>query len=160
MMNIAIVGTGNVDSALATKWASKGHHIYLGVRDRDSFKGSGLLNNPNTSLHTIHEAVTLSEIVLISTPAPATVEVAKSLGDTSEKIIIDIMNILMGRGPLGYRTTTEAILAHTSSVKVVKCFNTTGFNNMLNPEYGHTALDMFVAGDSHSAKQKLLHDWH
>ena len=32
-MNIAIIGTGNVGGALATKWANKGHQIYLGVRD-------------------------------------------------------------------------------------------------------------------------------
>jgi predicted dinucleotide-binding enzyme len=30
----------------------------------------------------------------------------------------------------------------------VKCFNTTGFNNMLNPVYGDQSLDLFMAGDS------------
>jgi predicted dinucleotide-binding enzyme len=35
---------------------------------------------------------------------------------------------------------------------VVKCFNTTGFNNMANPVYGDRKLDMFVAGDSAKAK--------
>lgn len=147
-MKIAIIGTGNVGGALATKWASKGHHIYLGVRDPEQFKGEGLTQNPGTSVHTIQEAVALSEVILLATPAMAAVEVAQSLGDTSEKIIIDAMNIVKGRGPAGFTTTAEAILAHTASRDVVKCFNTTGFNNMVNPNYGDVAIDLFVAGDS------------
>ncbi|MBK9292459.1 MAG: NAD(P)-binding domain-containing protein [Bacteroidetes bacterium] len=155
-MKIAIIGTGNVGSALAAKWAAKGHEIRLGVRDQHDFKGKELLSLPNTSVHSVAEAVQLSDVVLLSTPATAAVEVAKSLGDTSGKIIIDAMNIVMGRGPLGFDNTTDAVLAHTASRDVVKCFNTTGANNMQNPVYGEFSLDMFVAGDSQKAKKVAI----
>lgn len=56
-------------------------------------------------------------------------------------------------GPAGFRTTAEALLAHTASRDVVKCFNTTGFNNMLEPVYGGVALDLFMAGDSEPGKK-------
>jgi 8-hydroxy-5-deazaflavin:NADPH oxidoreductase len=147
-VKIAIVGTGNVGSALAEKWASKGHNIHLGVRDAQNFKGIQLLKNPNTTAHTITEAVALSEVILMATPAPLAVEITKSLGDTTAKVIIDAANIVMGRGPAGFSNVAEAILANTQTTDVVKCFNTTGFNNMRNPNYGDIALDMFVAGDS------------
>lgn len=147
-MKIAIVGTGNVGGALATKWAVKGHQIILGVRDINDFKGKELLSNPNTKALTVKEAVKNSDIILLSTPATAAVEVAKSLGDTTGKIIIDAMNIVLGRGPVGYKQTTDAILEHTQTKDVVKCFNTTGYNNMINPVYENVALDLFVAGDS------------
>lgn len=147
-MKIAVIGTGNVGGALATRWANKGHEIHLGVRDVDNFKGRELLSNPNTRAVTVEEAVKNSEVILLSTPATATVEVVKGLGDTSGKIIIDAMNIVMGNGPQGYRNTTDAILDNTQTRDVVKCFNTTGFNNMLNPHYGTLAIDMFVAGES------------
>lgn len=147
-MKIAIIGTGNVGGALATRWAIHGHEISLGVRDAAGFKGKHLLANPNTHVCTVADAVRQSEVILLSTPAPATVEVVKSLGDTSGKIIIDAMNVVMGRGPHGYAYTTAAILANTPTGDVVKCFNTTGFNNMTNPQYGTQALDLFVAGDS------------
>jgi predicted dinucleotide-binding enzyme len=62
------------------------------------------------------------------------------------------MNIIMGRGPEGFLTTTDAVLANTASKHLVKCFNTTGFNNMMNPEYGDQKLDLFVAGDSEKGK--------
>lgn len=152
-MNIAVIGTGNVGGALATKWAEKGHNIYLGVRDVNHFKGEELLKNPKTTAHTIHEAVKKADVIVIATPAMATVDVVKSLGDTAGKVIIDSMNIIMGREPAGFTNTSEAILAHTNSKDVVKCFNTTGFNNMQNPTYGDVAVDMFMAGDSIRGKE-------
>ena len=151
-MKIAIVGTGNVGGALATAWSRAGHEIYLAVRDTTNFKGKELLKNKNIQALGITEAVRAAEVILLSTPAPAAIEVAQSLGDTAGKIIIDTMNIVAGRGPQGFASTAEAILAHTATRDVVKCFNTTGFNNMANPVYGDFRLDAFMAGDSEKAK--------
>ena len=36
---------------------------------------------------------------------------------------------------------------------MVKAFNTTGFHNMQNPQFGATKLTMFYAGDDESSKQ-------
>jgi predicted dinucleotide-binding enzyme len=124
----------------------------LGVRNTEEFKGKELLKNQNTTVHTIEEAVQQSDVILLATPAPMAVEVAQSLGDTTGKVIIDAANIVMGRGPQGYNNVADAILANTATRDVVKCFNTTGFNNMANANYGDTALDMFVAGDSQKGK--------
>jgi predicted dinucleotide-binding enzyme len=155
-MRIAIIGTGNVGGALATRWANKGHEINLGVRDTTNFKGKELLSNPNTKAFGVSEAVKKSEVILLSTPAPSTVNVVKSLGDTTGKIIIDAMNVVMGNGPHGYNNTTSAIRDNTQTHDVVKCFNTTGFNNMVNPNYGNLTLDLFVAGDSESGKTAAI----
>jgi predicted dinucleotide-binding enzyme len=155
-MNIAIIGTGNVGGALATKWANKGHTIHLGVQSVNEFKGKALLSNPNTSLHSVHEAVSRSEVILLAVPATAVIEVTQSLGDTSDKVIIDAMNVVMGRGPKGFTNTTDAILANTKTKDVVKCFNTTGFNNMDDTKYGDLSIDMFVAGDSEKGKRTAI----
>jgi len=152
-MNIAIIGTGNVGGALALSWAKKGHQINLGVRDVQNFKGKELLNIPNVAVFEVYETVSKSEVILIATPALSTIEVALSLGDTTGKIIIDSMNIIMGKGPEGYTNTADAILENTQTNDVVKCFNTTGFNNMQNPLYGNTPVDLFVAGDSLKGKE-------
>lgn len=155
-MRIAIIGTGNVGGALATKWSQKGHTIFLGVKDQSQFKGIELLKNPNTTVHSVKEAVKLADVILIAVPAPAAAEVAMSLGDTTGKIIIDSMNVVMGRGPKGFTNTAAAILANTQTRDVVKCFNTTGFNNMMNTNYQGTAIDMFVAGDSIKGKEAAI----
>ena len=151
-MKIAIIGTGNVGGALATKWSKSENTVFLGVQDLANFKGKNLLDNPNTSVHSIEEAVSKAELILLATPATSAIEVTKSLGDTTGKIIIDAMNIVMGRGPVGFNNTADAILANTKTKDVVKCFNTTGFNNMENPVYGNTSLDLFMAGDSEKGK--------
>ncbi len=155
-MNIAIIGTGNVGGALATKWAEKGHCIFLGVHDKNNFKGAALLSNPNTTVHLVKEAVQQADVILIATPAMVAAEVAQSLGDTGGKIIIDAMNVVMGRGPAGFTNTTDAILSNTQTKEVVKCFNSTGFNNMLNPVYGNTSIDVFVAGNSVKGKEVAI----
>lgn len=152
-MKIAIIGTGNVGGALATKWAKAGHQLFLGVQDLNSFKGQELLKNASTSAHLVQDAVTKAEVILIATPAPVAIAVAQSLGDTTGKVIIDAMNIIMKRGPEGYASTADAILANTQTTDVVKCFNTTGFNNMVDPVYDGTAIDLFTAGDSAKGKK-------
>jgi predicted dinucleotide-binding enzyme len=155
-MKIAIIGTGNIGGTLGTKWAKKGHTVIAGVRDADNFKGKEVLAEAQILITTIHEAVQKSEIILISTPATVAIEVAKSLGDTTGKIIIDAMNIVMGRGPEGFTNTADAILANTQTRDIVKCFNTTGFNNMRNPVYHSEAIDLFVAGDSERGKEAAI----
>ncbi len=151
-MNIAIIGTGNVGGALAGKWSSAGHRIFLGVEDEKNFKGVELLSNPNTTAHSVAEAVKNADVVLIAVPAAVAAEVGGKLGDTSGKVIIDAMNIVGGKGPEGFKTTADAILASTQTRDVVKCFNTTGFNNIADTVYGGVAIDMFVAGNSEKGK--------
>lgn len=151
-MKIAIIGSGNVGGALATAWSKKGHQIFIGVRDTNNFKGKELHSNANTQVLPIKEAVKNCDVILLATPAMMAVEVTLSLGDTSGKIIIDAANIVMGRGPQGFTNVSDAILANTNTKDVVKCFNTTGFNNMANPVYNGVAVDMFMCGDSEKGK--------
>lgn len=148
-MKIAIIGSGNVGGALAQQWLKVGHSILVGAKFPLSDKNIQLAAKiGEDKFMNVAEALKQSEVILLATPAMATVEVTKSLGDTTGKIIIDAMNVVMGRGPEGFSCTTDAILAHTNTRDVVKCFNTTGFNNMQNPLYGGVAIDAFVAGDS------------
>ena len=149
-MKIAIIGTGNVGGALATQWAKAGHHIFLGVKNIENFKGKSLLQNPNTSVHTIQEAVANTEAILIATPPQIAEELVTVFGDTSGKTIIDASNSIR-TSPPNYSTAFHAFVDLTNA-EVVKCFNTTGFENMKNPNYGAIQLDMFMAGDSEKAK--------
>ena len=160
-LHIAVIGTGNVGGTLAGKWARAGHRIYLGVRGAAQFQKPELTSLPKVSVHEVAESVAAAEVILIATPAMTAIEVAQSLGDTTGKVIVDAMNIVAGRGPKGYSNTAQALLDHTQTTDVVKCFNTTGFNNMADPDYGGTALDLFTAGDSARGKalaQQLARD--
>jgi predicted dinucleotide-binding enzyme len=150
-MTIAIIGTGNVGGALATQWARKGHTINLGVKDITHFKGRDLLRNEHTQAMSIREAIDRSAIVLIATPPQAIFDVLPHLGNAAAKVIIDATNAI-GKKPEPYATVYHCLAAHTKAA-LVKCFNSTGFENMLQPVYNGVAIDMFMAGDSSSAKE-------
>lgn len=151
-MNIAIIGTGNVGAALAGNWAKAGHRIRLGVRDLATFKGRDLLKqSANVTAHPVAEAFAQSEVVLIAAVPQATQAIAESLGDVSQKVIIDAMNSLRAK-PEPFANTTEALQHWTNCPDVVKCFNSTGFENMADPTYRSEGIDMFVAGSSTKGK--------
>lgn len=151
-MNIAIIGTGNVGSALAKGFAKAGHQVMLGVRNKNEFKGSGLAGEKNISVHTISDAVSSSDVILIAAVPQAVKDIATQLGDVSDKVIIDAMNSVRVK-PDPFNNTTEALLQLTNCKDIVKCFNTTGAENMDRPIYYGKGIDMFYAGDSDKAKK-------
>lgn len=152
-MIIAIIGSGNVGGALAQRFVEVGHTVLIGTRFPLSEKSVRLATKIGEDRFTSPQrAVAQADVIVLATPALQAVEVVQELGDTTGKVIIDTMNTVRGMGPTGFTNTTDAILAHTATRDVVKCFNTTGFENMLNPIYGEQAADMFVAGDSTRGK--------
>lgn len=150
-MKIAIIGTGNVGGALAAAWAKAGHQILLGVRDQSNFKGMELLANPGTVALGIKEAAAEAEVILVATPPQFAEDLAPAFGDVRGKVIIDATNAVRTR-PDNYPTAYHAFAALTGA-EVVKCFNTTGYENMLDPVYGGQRIEVFMAGDSDTAKQ-------
>lgn len=149
-MNISIIGTGNVGGALATNWSKKGHSIRLGVQNIHQFKGLDLLKNERTEAYSIEEAVSGSEVVLIATPPTAIFGIIEQMGDVSGVVLIDATNSVR-QSPEPYKTVYHC-LADKTKAEVVKCFNSTGFENMLDPVYNGEGIDMFMAGDSDAAK--------
>jgi predicted dinucleotide-binding enzyme len=151
-MKIAIIGSGNVGGALAQGWSKAGHQILFGVRNKDEFKGNRLSDLKNVLVTTIPEAVAQSEVVVIAAVPQAVQSIAQAMGDVSQKIIIDAMNSIRVK-PDPYSNTTEALMSLTNCKDIVKCFNTTGAENMANPIYNGKGIDMFYAGNSDKAKQ-------
>lgn len=54
--------------------------------------------------------------------------------------------------PEPYKTAFHAIKEITKAAHVVKCFNSTRFENIANPVYHGAGVDMFCAGTSERAK--------
>jgi 8-hydroxy-5-deazaflavin:NADPH oxidoreductase len=151
-MNIAIVGAGNLGGTLAPAFRKAGHSVIFGVRDaQKNFKGKDAAIANAISWDNISVAVEKSDVVVVSVPAQFAHEVARELGDLSNKVVIDTMNAVFQK-PGGYSNTGDAILHNSNVSDLVKCFNSTGFENLADPDYGSIKLDMFMAGDSAKAK--------
>ncbi|MDX2302947.1 MAG: NAD(P)-binding domain-containing protein [Microscillaceae bacterium] len=152
-MKIAIIGTGNVGGALAKGFAKVGHEVLLGVRNPTDHKIKTLLDaDARISAHEIREASEKAEVILLAIPPAAIFEIAQNLGNVTDKIIIDASNSVFVK-PEPYLHVCAALRDLKPEVHLVKCFNTTGYENMENPHYGDTAIDMYVAGDSEQAKK-------
>src|ERR671928_230856 len=92
-MNIAMVGAGNVATALAAGWLKAGHTVVLGVRDPQSEKTKKAVEQlPGISLLSITDAVAQQDIIVIATPPDAIHDLIPQLGNVEEKIIIDTTN--------------------------------------------------------------------
>ena len=152
-MKITIIGAGNVGGVLALGWTKAGHEVTIGARNPSSEKIKKVISqNPNIKVKSIKEAAKQSEIILIASNPNSVEEISKQLGDVKDKIIIDAMNSISSK-PTGFLNTFEALKALTNCENIVKCFNSTGFENMANPKYSNTGADMFVAGNSNKGKQ-------
>jgi predicted dinucleotide-binding enzyme len=152
-MKITIIGSGNVGSALGAGWLKAGHEVVFGVRDPQSPKTQkALALIPGATLKNIAEASKNAGVIVITTPPEAVLELIPQLGDVSTKVIIDTTNSIRTR-PAPYATAYDAIKEITKAQHVVKCFNSTGFENMLNPIYHGQGIDMFAAGSSNKAKE-------
>lgn len=153
-MQIAIIGHGNVGGALAKHWANFGHEVIIGARNPQDEKVQALAQIQNITTTDILEAISKSDVILVATPAHTAVELANQFGKLTNKIIIDATNAIRQK-PEPYPTAFHAFQAITGA-ELAKCFNTTGFENMENPHYGDTAIDLFVAGSSEKAKEVAI----
>lgn len=156
-MKIAIIGTGHVGGALGTGWARAGHEIIFGTRDPQSPEVKQLLKSASkTKSASPSDAAAAAEIVTLAVPWKAVSEVLKEIEpNLTGKTLIDCTN--PAKEWLGMdHSGGEQVAKLARGAKVVKSFNTTGFENMQNPKLGNDAATMFYAGDDKDAK-KLVH---
>jgi predicted dinucleotide-binding enzyme len=158
-MRIAIIGAGNVGSALGRAWLRGGEDVSFGVPNPADPKYRSL---PAERLRSPPEVARNAEIIVLATPWPATEAAVKSLGDLSGKIIIDCTNPL-GMGSYGL----ELVVGHTASggeqvafwapaASVFKTLNQIGADNMDKAALFPVRPVMFIAGDDQTKKPVVM----
>lgn len=151
-MNIAVVGFGNVGSAISRALARAGHHIFVGVRDDSEAKLASLEDlHGNIAIHAMEEVADKAAVVVFCVVPTALSEVCKRVGPMERKLLVDTMNSLQTH-PMGYSNTYEVLSDTYPCCQVIKAFSTTGFENILHPNFGGVAIDTFMAGGDREAK--------
>jgi predicted dinucleotide-binding enzyme len=155
-MRIGIIGAGNVGSALGQGWSRAGHEVTFGVRDPAAPKVRTLVEETGAKAASVAEAAASGEVVVFATPWEATEDAVQGAGDLAGKIVFDCTNPLapqLAGLTHGFDTSAaEMVAAWAPGARVVKIFNTTGANNMANPDFGGIAATMFYCGDDAEAK--------
>jgi hypothetical protein len=149
-MKIGIIGAGNVGKTLGTALEKKGKIVCYGVRDP----------NPESNELQVHDAVKISELIILSVPWTAVPSVLEDSGIFGGKIVVDCTNPInpefTGLSLCNTDSGGETVARMLPEAKVVKAFNTCGFNIMGNPEFPTGKATMFVAGDDKESKETTL----
>ena len=157
-MQIAILGTGNVGSALARALSRAGHSLTLGTRDPGHAPAHALATATGARLATASDAAQAADVILLALPWTALATTLPSLGPLTGKTVIDCTNPLTPT-PHGLDLATghtdsgaEQVQRLLPAAHVVKTLNQTGAEMMEdNTRLPHRPVQ-FLAGDNPQAK--------
>lgn len=171
MMNVAVLGSGDVGRHLTKGFLARGDSVCIGSRTprvvREWIESEALQAEAAEPA----EAAGGAELLVLATNwagAPTTAEQIRS--EAAGKILIDVTNPLgpggAGGAPklmVGYPDSGgKGVQAMLPESKVVKCFNTVNARFMVNPGFSGGPGDMFLCGNDESAKSAvaaLCREW-
>lgn len=154
-MRIAILGAGNVGGGLGKAFAAVGHDVVFGVRDPDSTKTQlALAEIPDAVAAPPAQAVEGADLVVFALRPVAIKATVAELPSLAGRIVIDAMNRFDAE--LTARSTTQDLVQLLPGAKLVKAFNTIGFENYATAASRTVPVAMFVAGDDPDAKQAAM----
>ena len=158
---IAVIGTGNVGSALGPAFAGQGHTIIYGSRDPASDKVSELVARTGNGASAMApaDAAAGADVVILAVPGLLVEDITRQLGDLSGKIIIDPTNPLSrpdGRFEHSVDTSnTEIIQAAAPDAAVVKAFSTITWQAMADPSVAGGPVSVPIVGNDPAAKARV-----
>lgn len=159
-MQVAIIGAGNVGTALATSLVRAGHDVVIASRDAEDAARAASASGARVA-PTNRTAVEGADVVIPAVYATSFAGVAAEIADAvTGRIVVDVSNRI-AFGAAGPEIDTASSNAETLAdllpgARVVKAFNTLFATNQVDPVVDGVELDGFVAGDDATAKATVL----
>ena len=145
------MGAGNVGGGLGAGLAAAGHEVIYGVRDPDSAKTqAALAATPGGRAASPSDAVQDAEVVIVALRWDAVADTVAQLPSLAGSVVIDAMNRFDGDPA---RSTAEDLAAMLPEARLVKAFNTIGFENFTTAKERRQKAAMFVCADDEDAKR-------
>lgn len=159
---IAVIGTGEVGSALGPEFAALGHTIVYGSREPQREDVTGLVQRTgnNARASSPAQAAAAADIVVLAVPGLPAEEITRGLGDLQGKIVVDPTNALR-RGEDGLLemavapSNAERIQAAAPGAHVVKAFSTLNWRQMVDPDSSGGPISIPLVGDDAQAKETV-----
>ncbi|WP_431297861.1 NADPH-dependent F420 reductase [Tabrizicola sp. BL-A-41-H6] len=157
-MRIAIIGIGNVGSAIARGLKGKSHQVILGARDPQAADVVALATATGATPMLPAAAAAAGDLIILALPWGVAESAVKTLGALAGKTVIDCMNPLgMVDGALGLTvghltSGGEIVQGWLPEAHVVKTLNQVGAEiTAKNDHLPHRPVQ-FLAGDDGRAK--------
>ena len=158
-MKVAIIGAGNVGTALAGAFTDTGHEVTVTARSKESAEQCAMQTGAKAVTEN-REAAQAGDVVVIAVPLQAVDAVINELADVLEgKVVVDTTNRVNPEDPgstLDGTSVAERIQATIPGARVVKALNTVFSSTYAKPEIGGLKIDAFAAGDDDDAKRRVL----
>lgn len=143
VVRVAVIGAGNVGSALARGLARAGHRVTVGVRRPDR---AGDLDSVGIKVTDTASAVADSGVVVLAVPVPALADAVASLGPLAGKVVVDATNAVGIPVPDGHDTVGAYVAVLAPNAFVVKAFNTIGAEHLEDATVDGVAVFLPIAG--------------
>jgi NADPH-dependent F420 reductase len=157
-MKIAVIGTGNMGTALARGIASADHELIIGARNVDKATALAKEIGAQAEAGGISAAIKAAELVVMALPYEANLAALKGV-DASGKILVDVSNPITADFKdliVGHTTSAaEELQAHAPGARVVKAFNTIFSALLPSAARNGTALQVFLASNDADAKKAV-----
>lgn len=165
-MRIAVLGTGMVGQALASRFVETGHDVVMGSRDaaNDKAVGWAASHEERAAAGTFADAAAHGEVVVNATSGVFSLAALQAAGadHLAGKVLIDVANAMKPDSgfppqldPVGDDSLAEQIQREFPQARVVKALNTMNCEVMVDPSLVPGEHDVFLAGEDPSAKEAV-----
>ena len=127
---VGVLGTGMVGDAIATRLIEVGYDVVMGSRDAANPKAVAWAERAGGRAGTFAEAAAHGSLLFNATPGGASLDVLRSAGDLSGKVLADISNDLTSTA---VKPVAAGLQAAFPSLKVVETLNTVNCDVMVRP---------------------------
>ena len=160
-MNIGVLGTGRMATALGGTWARAGHAVRFGSRTPGRARDLADATGHGATGGSYAEAAAFGEVVLLAVgyaDAPAVLEAA---GGLAGKTLVDVTSawdtsVRPAQMAVGHTTSAaEEIARLAPGASVVKAFHHVFAEVILDPVFGGVRADAYYCGDDEAAKARV-----
>lgn len=159
-MKVAIIGAGNVGTALATSAARAGHDVIITSRDPNDAASVAAASGARVAASNA-EAAADGDVIIPAVSITDFASVAKDIAEPAAgKPVVDVTNrISFGASGPEIDTSSsnaEQVASLLPNSPIVKAFNTLFASRQVDPQTDGIQLDGFVAADDDAAKQTVI----
>jgi len=149
IMRIAVLGTGDVATALGARLGQRGHDVVYGSREPAAHR--------EALAH--REAVAGSDLIITAVPGLAVLPTLEAIGEEllADRIVLDPSVAINADFSLAYPNDSLARTIQTRfpRTRVVKTLNTMNISLMIDPLATLDRATVFVSGDDAAAKAQV-----